>query len=167
MRMLFVAVTLSVLATPILAAPRMPPPELLGLTLGMNDLDVRKRLEHIGKLADMQPEGGAGLKQIWNLQHRRYQTLNLRLNPEFKLQWCTVYAKQGRLRYADIGDTTLARKVGRFIWIWSAKASDARPAYQITARGTDPAYASSVALSTLLPSPADSAGPGAPADSIR
>lgn len=165
--MLLLVVTVVVLATPILAAPRMPPPELLGLTLGMNDLEVRRRLERIGKLADMQPEGGGGRKQIWNLRHRRFQTLNLRLTPEFKLQWCTAYAKRGRMRYADIGDTTLARKVGRFIWIWSAKAAGGRPAYQITARGTDPAYASSVALSTLLPSAADTSAAEAPADSIR
>jgi hypothetical protein len=114
----------------------------------------------------MQPEG-EGRKQIWNLRHRRYQTLNLRLNPEYVLQWCTAYPRRGRVRYADVGDTTLARKLGRFIWVWNVTATGTRAAYQITARGADPIYASSVALSAPLSVPRDSVPSETPADSAR
>jgi hypothetical protein len=153
------------LVAPALAAPRVPPPELLGLTLGMSDLDARHRLEKIGSLAETQPEG-AGRKQIWNLRHKRYQTLNLRMSPQFELQWCTAYARSRKVRYSDIGDTARARKVGRFIWVWNVAAAGGQPAYQIAARGTDPRYASSVALSAPLSGP-PAAVPDTPADSIR
>ena len=166
MRKLLVLGIVSMLAAPVLAASKAPPPELLGLTLGMNDLDVRGRLERIGKLGDTQPEG-KGRKQIWNLRHRRYQTLNLRFSGAFQLQWCTAYARPRRLRYADVGDTTLARKVGRFIWVWNVPSTPGRAAYQVTARGTDPVYASSVALSAPLSVPRDSVPSETPADSAR
>ena len=165
-RKLLVLGIVTMLASPVLAAPRVPPPELLGLALGMNDLEVRGRLERVGKLSETQPEG-RGRKQIWHLRHRRYETLNLRFSPAFELQWCTAYARRGRVRYADVGDTTLARKVGRFIWVWNVSATGSRAAYQITARGTDPVYASSVALSVPLSAPRDSVPPETPADSIR
>ena len=162
--LLFLAMA-GALVAPVVAAPRIPPPELLGLTLGMSDLDVRHRLEKLGSLAETQPDAG-GRKQIWNLRHKRYQTLNLRMSPKFELQWCTAYAKSRKLRYSDVGDTTNARKVGRFIWVWNVPATGGKPAYQITARGTDPRYASSVALSAPLSGP-PAATPDTPADSIR
>lgn len=154
------------LASPLAAAPRVPPPELLGLTLGMPDHEVRARLGQLGKLSETQP-AARGRKQIWQLRHKRYETLNLRLDPKFELQWCTVYARRGRLRYADLGDTTQARRVGRFIWVWNVPASGTRAAYQVTARGTDPVFASSVALSAPLSRPEGAEPPDAPADSIR
>ena len=166
MRSLLVLGISLALASSAAAAPRVPPPELVGLTLGMPDHDVRVRLERLGKLTEMQPEAG-GRKQIWQLRHRRYATLNLRLNAAFELQWCTVYAQRRRLRYTDLGDTTVARKVGRFIWVWNVPAAAGRAAYQVMARGTDPVFASSVALSAPLTRPDGAEPPAVPADSIR
>ena len=143
----------------------LPPPELLGLRIGMSDLEVRKRLEKIGELGETQPEPG-GRKQIWKLRDKRYQTLNLRMSSKFELQWCTAYARNGKLRYSDVGDTARARKVGLFIWVWNVPAAGTQPGYQIAARGTDPRYASSVALSAPLSGP-PAAVPDTPADSIR
>ena len=154
------------LASPLAAASRVPPPELVGLTLGMPDHEVRARLRRLGKLTEMQPEAG-GRKQIWQLRHKRYGTLNLRLNPALELQWCTAYARRGRLRYTDLGDTTVARKVGRFIWVWNVPAAAGRAAYQVMARGTDPEFASSVALSAPLTRSPGAEPPAVPADSIR
>ena len=155
-----------ILASPLVAASRVPPAELLGLTLGMPDHDVRTRLGRLGKPSATQPDAG-GRKQIWQLRHRRYETANLRFNPAFELQWCTLYARRGRLRYTELGDTTTARKVGRFIWVWNVPASATGAAYQVTARGTDPVFASSVALSQPLTRPEGAEPPEAPADSLR
>lgn len=166
MRKLLVLAIAVTLASPLVAASRVPRAELLGLTLGMPDHDVRARLERLGKPSATQPEAG-GRKQIWQLRHRRYETANLRFNPAFELQWCTLYARRGRLRYTDVGDTTAARKVGRFIWVWNVPASATRAAYQVTARGTDPVFASSVALSHSLTRPEGAEPPETPADSIR
>lgn len=148
------------------AAPRMPRNELLGLKLGMNDLEVRKKLERIGKLTEMQPESG-GRKQIWSLEHRRFGTLNLRLDKEYKLQWCTAYAHAKKLRYTDVGDTTRARRAGRHIWIWATTGKSASESYQVTARGTDPVYCTSVALSGPTARPPGAEPDTAAADSIR
>ena len=145
--------------------PRIPPPELLGLRIGMSDLEVRTQLEKIGRLGETQPESG-GRKQIWHLSAKHYETLNLRMSGKYELQWCTAYARKGRLRYSDVGDTTQARKVGRFIWVWNVPGAADRSAYQVTARGTDPRYASSVALSPPL-SGGQPAPDVTPADSIR
>ena len=154
------------LASPLIAASRIPPPELLGLSLGLPDHDVRARLERLGKPSATQPDAG-GRKQIWQLRHKRYETANLRFNPAFELQWCTLYARRGRLRYTDLGDTAAARQVGRFIWVWNVPASAGRAAYQVMARGTDPLFASSVALSAPL-TRAEGVEPSeTPADSIR
>ena len=64
------------LASPSHGAPRVPPPELLGLRLGMSDLDAQRRLVRVGQLSETQPES-TGRKQIWKLRHRKYQTVNL------------------------------------------------------------------------------------------
>jgi hypothetical protein len=166
-RSAIILAVIMMLGTPILvAAPKVPPPDLLGLTLGMSDLEVRRRLERLGKMSETELEG-EGREQIWNLRDRRYQTLSLRLSPKLELQWCTAYARPHRLRYTDVGDTTLARKVGRFIWVWKMAANTGGAAYQITARGADPVYASSVALSPPLLWPRDSVPSVAPADSAR
>lgn len=148
------------------AATAEPRSELLGLRLGMNDLAARKRLERIGRLTDMQPDAG-GRKQIWTLRDRRYKTLNLRLDANLDVQWVTAYARARRVRYADLGDTTRARRAGNYIWIWAMAATPTGPAYQVTARGTDPVFCSSVALSLPTARPAESEPPPAPADSAR
>jgi len=164
-RLLALGIVLA-LASPAMAAPRVPPPELVGLSLGMPDHEVRVRLERLGTMTEMQPEGGER-KQIWRLRHKRYGTLNLRLNRALELQWCTAYARRGRVRYTDLGDTTAARKAGRFIWVWNVPAAAGRASYQVTARGTDPVFASSVALSASLTRPPGAEPSAAPADSIR
>ena len=156
----------ALLAAPLAAAPRLPPPKLLGLTLGMPDHEVRGRLERLGRLAEMQPEAG-GRKQIWQLRHDRYETLNLRFSAGHELQWCTAYPRRGRVRYADLGDTAAARRAGRFIWVWNVPAAAGRPGYQVTARGTDPVFASSVALSPPLSRPEGTEPSLSPADSAR
>jgi len=148
------------------AAPHSPRNDLLGLRLGMSDLEVRRRLERIGKLTEMQPEGG-GRKQIWTLRNRSFGTLNLRLDPNHDLQWCTAYARTRKVRYTDIGDTTQARRAGRHIWIWAVTGSSATGSYQVTARGTDPVFCSSVALSPLTARPPGSEPAATPADSVR
>lgn len=166
MRALTALTLLLVLAAPATAGPKVPPPELVGLTLGMPDHRVRAALSRKGELTETQPEAG-GRKQIWRLKDRRFETMNLRFDATYSLQWCTAYARRGRVRYADLGDTTAARKVGRFIWVWNVPAAAGRAAYQVSARGTDPVFASSVALSAALTRP-DGAEPSlTPADSIR
>lgn len=165
-RILVAALVSIVVAMPSLAAPRTPRSELLGLRLGMSDLEVRRRLERIGRLTEMQPDAG-GRKQIWALRDRRFQVLNLRLDASHNLQWCTAYPHARRVRYADIGDTTGARRAGNVIWIWAVPASAARSAYQVTARGTDPKFCSSVALSAPTARPTESEPPSSPADSAR
>ena len=149
-----------------LAAPRTPKGELLGLRLGMSDVEVRKRLERIGSMTEMQPDAG-GRKQIWALRDRRYETLNLRLDAKHDLQWCTAYPRARKLRYSEIGDTTLARRAGRTIWIWAVPGSKSAAAYQVTARGTDPVYCSSVVLSQLTARPPGSEPSPSAADSAR
>lgn len=148
------------------AAPRTPKSELLGLRLGMSDIEVRKRLERIGSLTEMQPDAG-GRKQIWALRDRRYETLNLRLDAKHDLQWCTAYPRARKLRYSEIGDTTLARRAGRTIWIWAVPSSKSAAAYQVTARGTDPRYCSSVVLSQLTARAPGTEPSYSPADSTR
>lgn len=148
------------------AAARMPRNDLLGLRLGMSDLEVRRRLERIGRLTEMQPDAG-GRKQIWTLRDARYATLNLRLDAKHDLQWCTAYARPRRVRYAQIGDTTAARRAGRHIWIWAVASSPVAAAYQVTARGTDPVFCSSVALSPPTARPPGADPSASAADSAR
>ena len=168
-RQCFALITLALsvsLAAAAVAAARLPRSELLGLRLGMNDLEVRRRLERIGRLSELQPDAG-GRKQIWTLRDSRYATLNLRLTANHDLQWCTAYARPRRIRYSQIGDTTAARRAGRHIWIWAVPASAAGVAYQVTARGTDPLYCSSVALSQPTARPAENEPASPVADSAR
>jgi len=132
-------------------AAGVPPGNLLGITLGMDESEARRKLLRIGTPAT----SIESLKQSWALKDRRYGYLAVRYDREWHVTWVTLFArpKGPRVRYRDIGDVKRARHVGRHIYTWSVTPVGSRPGYTVTARGTHPDHLSSLSLSAFRPLP--------------
>ena len=145
--------------------PSIPPDALFGVRLGMNDLEVRQALASKAKPdSTMQ-----GRKQAWILKDRRFSHLMVRYDRGWRVQWVTaIVRKDGpRVGYHEIGDTSLARRTGRYFYSWPVQARGGRRAYTVTASGSDPARLHSVALAAFTPFARPDTTRPQPADSIR
>ncbi len=151
---------LALLALSLTGAAR-PGPSLLGIELGMSDLQVRRKLAKLGEPS----QGAETAKQTWKLRHPRYGYVVVRYDRDWKVRWATAFARpEGRrLRYSEVGPLGEARRVGYYIYVWDVPPAS-RPGYRIMARGSDSLYASSVALSAYLPG---APAPLAAADSLE
>ena len=130
---------------------KLPAAEILGLYLGMPLEDVEQRLREIGERVEQKGISGdehSDLKQLWKLRDARFDNALVRFSAERRLKWISAYAREGgpSQLYSDVGDTTLARRAGRYIYSWSLEARQGRPAAMLTARGTSPERFSSVSL---------------------
>jgi hypothetical protein len=144
-----IAVLMSVTASSVAARPA----EILGLRVGMEDREARQRLMKLGKpITSIESP-----KQTWNLRDRRYSSLTIRYDANWRVLWVTAFARRGgqRVRYRDIGDIGQAHRGGSYVYTWTMPVSrDGRPS-AITARGPDPTYLSSISIHP--PGPASAA----------
>jgi len=132
------------LALPAATLAKPPATDLLGLRLGMDDRQVRERLARNGKLLTK----AESPKQTWGVRDRRYESVVIRFDSKWHLQWVTAFArpKGSKVRYRDIGDLRTAHRSGTYIYTWTLPAAANGARVAITARGTDPDYVSSVSL---------------------
>jgi hypothetical protein len=125
--------------------PDLPGGELFGVSLGMSQGEVHATLADRGVLA---VEGG---KETWKLDDKRYETLFVRYDGDWRVKWATAFAlKDGpRVKYKDVGDLDQAEYAGRHIYNWIMWGGDKGPGYGVSARGQDPEYLSSLSLFPL------------------
>jgi hypothetical protein len=140
------------------AAGKRPPEHLLGIRLGMPDHQVRERLARMGTMQATRP--GTDVEQLWTLRDRRFASLLLRFDRDYRVKWMTAYARADgkRLGYHQVADTSLARRSGRYIYIWQVAPSRHRSGYLVVARGTAPERLSSLSLSGLPAAAPETAG---------
>ena len=126
------------------ASARAVPADLLGLTPGMNDTEVQRRLEKIGEIV----RGKDRLKQTWKLRDPRYGYLVLRYDEEWRMHWVTAFAREGgrRVRYRDVGDLSLATHAGEHFYTWTIPARAGAGTWTVVARGGDPRYLESISI---------------------
>lgn len=139
------AFVLVALAPPALAGSKRPAAgDLLGIHVGMDETAARARLKRIGEpLTKLESP-----KQTWNLRDKRYSSLTIRYDSQWRVQWMTVVAREGgtRVRYRDIGDLARAHRSGSYVYTWTASLAGGGVPRAITARGPDPVYLASVSI---------------------
>lgn len=135
-----------VLASPAMAR-RKPATDILGIRLGMSEVDVRKKLLKIGT-----PESDlASPKQSWKLKNKHFGYMAVRYNDSWKVKWVSVFASENgkKLRYSDIGPLDQAKLTGRYIYTWEIPGGDDIPGVLVTARGSAPETLSGLSISPL------------------
>ncbi|HEV2764896.1 MAG TPA: hypothetical protein VGV38_18080, partial [Pyrinomonadaceae bacterium] len=84
-------------------------------------------------------------QEVWVLKdHANYTHLLVGFNKEkTEVRYVTGVARPGRVRYADVLDTSKARNTNHannLTYELEIPAADGRPAYFVSARGTDPQH---------------------------
>ena len=124
--------------------------DLLGLCPGMSEPDVHARLEKLGKRMGGESEEGEGRRESWLLRDRRFASVTVEFDPELTLEWATAFArlhgKRSRVRFTDVGDLQRARRIGNYIYTWPLPLERASRKVEITARGSDSIWVSSVSI---------------------
>ena len=120
------------------------PTDLLGIRVGMEDRDARRRLEKMGTPVT----SAEAPKQTWNLRDKRYSSVTIRYDANWRVLWMTAFAREGgkRVRYGDIGDLNRAHRGGSYVYTWTLPVSKDGEPSAITARGPDPNYLSSISI---------------------
>ena len=134
-------------------ADRAPLAQVLGITLGMPEARVHGTLARLGTRAESEGEvESEGLeRELWMLRDRRYASVQVVFDDEKRLRAFQAYLKPGGrgLRYQEIGDLALARRLGYTIWQWEVPSREGKPGRRVIARGVDSTYAGSVAVTAL------------------
>jgi hypothetical protein len=135
------------------AAGKPPPSEILGIHPGMPEEEAHRRLVRIGELQEGKVSNKKGrFEQNWKLRDARFANLLVRFDSKHRVKWLTGYVREGvHVRYDSIADTTLAARTGRYIYRWTVEAREGRPGGTLLARGSSPAFLSSLSLSGFVP----------------
>ncbi len=137
---------------------RPPLEKVLGISLGMPEERVRRVLARIGHRAEQtgeqksEEEEDRGLeREYWLLDDRRYGSILVVFDADRRLRALQAYLRPGGrgLRYREIGNLRLARRLGYTIWQWEVPPRPGQPGRRVTARGADSIYAGSVAMTAL------------------
>ena len=140
---------------------RTPLAQVLGIALGTPEARVHQVLGRIGhrtgqgeeQKSEGEGEGEAqGLeRELWLLDDRRYASILVVFDADHRLHALQAYLRPGGrgLRYREIGDLRLARRLGYTIWEWKVAPRPGQLGRRVTARVVDSTYAGSVAMAVL------------------
>src|SRR5438034_474387 len=125
-RALPAAVLLLALALP--AAAGELPRGVAGITLGLSVNQAHARLARIGVRATeteaREREAGPGVEQeMWTLRDPRYAYLQVLVGPDGRVRMVEAWVRKGGpgLLFRDIADVREARRLGFWIYRWSAR----------------------------------------------
>jgi hypothetical protein len=121
------------------AATPVPPPEILGIRLGMAYPQAHSRLTQIGQFKN-RDEG----QEVWTLRSDpHYHVLIVGFDRERRVRYVTVLAnpKGEAVDYSDLGDVRTATSsggLGNLVFTWKSKDQKKHIDYLAIARGSDP-----------------------------
>ena len=130
------------------ASAQEPPQDVLGVRPGMSEGEVRSLLDKAGREVREERQK----QKVWEVKDGRVSHVIVRFSGDNVVRWVTAMARkegEGRLRYADLGDTSRAehKTDGRnHTYIWRVAASKGRPGFLVVAGGSDPQYITSYRL---------------------
>jgi hypothetical protein len=133
------------------AARAKPSREVFGLSLGMSEESVHKRLRKIAtqKKEEREEEEG-GEQEVWILKKdARYNYLLTKFSREHRLILVTVVAQPNRVRYSDLGktkDATVATDGMNYSYKWKITAQGQERAVLLIARGSSAEFLTSYSL---------------------
>ena len=137
----------------VVATRRRPITSVLGVRIGMGEAQAHRRLATLGLKRELENEASEAEGrdpvegELWTLKgsHLRYVVVGIESGRVVSLQ---AFARPGHrsLRYADIGDLDQAKRLGFYIYEWTAVEGDHAQAVRIEARGIDPEYVGSYSI---------------------
>jgi len=147
----FLMVAADLPAMPI--APKKPPREVFGLSLGMSEESVHRRLRKIAtQQKEEREEEEGGEQEVWILKRdSHFNYLLTRFTGDHRLIFITVVAHPNRVRYGDIANVDEATKATdgtNYSYKWKVEAGRKQPAYLLIARGSSPEFLTSYSLYT-------------------
>ena len=140
-----------VLTANLLCATRVPPPEILGIRLGMSYPQAHAKLTTIAQFKN-EDEG----QEVWTLRgDPHYQTLIVGFDRERRVRYVTVLASpQGKaVDYSDVADVhgaTSSGQPGNLVFNWKGHDPKSRIEYLAIAKGRDPHRLSSYSVKRVM-----------------
>ena len=127
-----------------------PPPEIMGVSLGMSRTDARARLQSIGSF-DRETRKR---QEVWTIKDDRISHLLVGFDAESRVRYVTAIARTDgpRIRYEDVADLTSAQREenqGNYKLTWQIAARSGQSQYVLIAHGHDPQYLQSYSVKKL------------------
>ncbi len=117
--------------------------EVLGIKIGMNRDDARRRLEKLGKLEKEESKQ----QEVWKLTDEpQYAYIIIGFNREkTEVRFITAKARENgkRVRYGDVLNLKKAKQTGstnNYKYVLEVPGRGKSPGYIVTARGQNPDY---------------------------
>ena len=127
------------------------PKDILGVSVGMNKDEARKRLEEVAQFVSEDRETG----QLWLTKNDpRFKHLAVAYDANNQIRFVTAMVEKAtakeRVRFAEVGDLGQAEKqvaAQHHKYYWDVPASEGKPAYKIFIYGDDPDFLTIYSLS--------------------
>ena len=133
------------------AGPKKPPREVFGLTLGMTEESVHRRMRKIAtQQKEEKEEEEGGEQEVWILKRdTKFNYLLTKFNREHRLMFVTAVAHPNRVRYSDIANVDEAIKATdgiNYSYKWKVEPIKQQRGYLLIARGSSPEFLTSYSL---------------------
>lgn len=127
------------------------PGDILGINIGMNKADAVRRLEEIAVFERDERKR----QQVWRMKDDpRFSHIAVGYDETGRIRYVSAFVDKAtakaRLRFADIGDLSAAKKEilePHRRYVWQVPASDEKPAYMVVANGDESEFVSIYSLS--------------------
>ena len=125
-----------------------PPPEILGVSIGMSQTDARGRLQRIGTLERETRKR----QEVWAIKDDRFSHLLVGYDPESRVRYVTAIARTDgpRIRYADVAELQGAqRQENQGNYRLTLQIGERSGEYVLIAHGHDSQYLDSYSVKKI------------------
>lgn len=131
-------------------SPANLPDDIMGVSIGMNKDDAKRRLEEIAVFERDERKR----QQVWRMKDEaRFSHVAVGYDQEERIRYVTAFVDKSkakeRIRFADVGDLSTAKKEivePHQRYIWDVPARDGKPAYTVIINGDEPEFVSIYSL---------------------
>ncbi len=131
-----------------------PPPDILGISIGMSKEDAKRRLEEIAVFERDERKR----QQVWRMKDAaRFGHIAVGYDENDRIRYVSGIVDKSiakeRIRYSDVGDLSTAKKEivePHRRYIWDVPERDGKPAYSIIINGDEPEFVSIYSLNKII-----------------
>ena len=127
-----------------------PPPEIMGVSIGMSQAAARGRLQSIGSLQRETRKR----QEVWAVKDDRISHVLVGYDPELRVRYVTALARKDgqRIRYDDVADLSDAQREenqGNYKLTWQIAARSGHVPYIMIAHGHDSQFLDSYSVKKI------------------
>ena len=127
-----------------------PPPEIMGVSIGVSQTDARARLQSIGTLERETRKR----QEVWTIKDDRFSHLLVGYDPESRVRYVTAIARADgrRIRYDEVADLKGAQREenqGNYKLTLPITERAGEAAYVLIAHGHDPQFLDSYSVKKI------------------